>query len=302
MESGQLRLLLVRQRKRWIDHQTRQVVLIGGAQSKDAIAYQGLEEIPISRPPVGILRPFGSFAYEITQRHSRQLQRRREPARLDRYRRDGTRRIPGRKGPRELAILDPDKFPPAPYREYRGDPKQAYWFFDEETARAAVAFAGDRKKRERQMLTFVQDGEPLPVAKLGYAPLKYQPEKDGLTFKVEGAFLSEMPAELVGAGAKLGHAPGRIRFRVITGPAVQIGPATFRVRFDRAGMGGTLWLQEEHPGNGIYRHAVQPGHMLIPLKLTQGKAQTIAFPKIASQKAGTRVVELKATSSSQGFR
>src|ERR1035438_5277954 len=81
--------------------------------------------------------------------------------------------------------MEADKFAPAPYREYRGDPKQAYWFFDEETARAAVAFEGDRKKRERQMLTFVQDGEPLPVAKLGYASLKFQPAEAALTFKVD---------------------------------------------------------------------------------------------------------------------
>jgi hypothetical protein len=194
--------------------------------------------------------------------------------------------------------MDKDKFEPAPYSQYKGDPNKAYWFFDEETARAAAAFQGDRKKRLRQMLTFVEDGRPLPVAKQGFAPLKFQPEQDGLTFDVEGGFLSEMPPELIGAGEHLGHAPGPIMFRVITGPAIQIGPQTFRVQFDRGGMGDAIWIQAEHPGDDQYRRAVQPGQMLIPQNLAKGKPQTITFPKIENQKAGVKTIKLKATSNS----
>jgi hypothetical protein len=194
--------------------------------------------------------------------------------------------------------MDADRFPPAPYAKYKGDPKTAYWFFDEETALGAAAFCGDRRKREKQMLTFVQDGQALPVAKQGFAPLRFEPQADGRTFRVVGAFLSEVPAELAGAGTKLGHAPGPIQFRVITGPALQIGPDIFRVQFDRAGMGGVLWLQEEHPGDNWYRHAVQPGQLMLPAKLTEGKAQKIVFPKIGNRKRGARAVALAATSDS----
>jgi hypothetical protein len=194
--------------------------------------------------------------------------------------------------------MEPDEFPPAPYDKYKGDRAKSYWFFDEETARAAVAFQGDRKNRPRQMLTFVEDGHQLPVAKQGFAPLKFMPEKDGLTFKVKGGFLSEIPAELIGAGEKLGHAPGPIKFRVITGPAIQTGPETFRVQFDRGAEGGSIWIQEEHPGDDQYRHAVQPGQMNIPTKLDNGKPQVITFPKIASQQAGAKSVKLAATSGS----
>jgi hypothetical protein len=194
--------------------------------------------------------------------------------------------------------MEPDSFPPAPYRQYKGDPKKAYWFFDKETAKAAVQFNGDRKKREKQMLTFVQDGQLLPVAKLGFAPLKFMPGEDGLTFTVEGAFLPEVPRELIGGGTKLGHAEGPITFRVITGPAVQIGSNTFRIQFDRAGMGGDIWLQAEHPGSKEYRHAVQPGQMKIPAKLTSGTPQLITFPQIGNQKAGTKSISLSATSDS----
>lgn len=194
--------------------------------------------------------------------------------------------------------MEPDKFEPAPYKQYKGDPRKSYWFFDEETARAAAAFCGDRIKRKKQMLTFIQNGRQLPVATRGFAPLKFQPEQDGLTFKIEGGFLSELPKELIGAGIKLGHASGPIKFRVITGPAIQTGPNTFRIKFDREGLVGTIWLQAEHPGDEQYRRSVQPGQMVIPARLTTGIPQKITFPDIGDQKADTKTIELKATSDS----
>lgn len=194
--------------------------------------------------------------------------------------------------------MQPDNFSPAPYKKYKGDVGKAYWFFDRETAQAAMAFQGDRKKRKKQMLTFVQNGEAVPVAKLGFAPLKLIPESDGLSFSVEGSFLSEIPKQLIDAGEKLGYAPGPVSFRVITGPAIQTGPNTFRIQFDRGGMGGDLWLQEEHQGDSEYRHAVQPGQMRIPVKLTDGKPQKISFRKIEDQKSGTDSIWLSASSDS----
>jgi pimeloyl-ACP methyl ester carboxylesterase len=194
---------------------------------------------------------------------------------------------------------DPERFTPAPYAKYKGDPKQAYWFFDAEMARAAALFAGDGKARERQMLTFVQDGEPLPVAAQGFAALRFEPESDGLSFRVAGTFLTQMPQELMGGGAPLGHAAGPITFRLIAGPAVQAGRDRFRVQFNRGDIGGPIWIQEEHPGDVRYRHAVQPGQVTIPARLTQGKPQTITFPRILNQRAGEDSVELRATSDSK---
>jgi len=201
--------------------------------------------------------------------------------------------------------MDPDQFPAAPYDAFRGDPKKAFWFFDQETARAAVAFEGDRKNRAKQMLTFVEDGKLLPVATRGYAKLKFEPEADGITFRVHGDFLSELPPELVGAGTPLGHAAGRILFKRITGPAVQTGPNTFRLQFDRGTLDGNdrpkegaIWITEEHPGDGRYRHAVQPGQIVIPTRIAKGAPQGITFPIIQSQRAGVRALTLRATSTS----
>ena len=201
--------------------------------------------------------------------------------------------------------MDADQFPAAPYDAFRGDPKKAYWFFDEETARAAVAFEGDRKKRAKQMLTFLEDGKPLPVAKQGFARIRFDPQGDDLSFRVRAGFLSEMPAELVGGGTPLGHAPGAIRFKKIVGPVVQIGPGTFRLQFDRGTLDGgakpkesTIWITEEHPGDRDYRHAVQPGQIVISTRNTKGVPQEIAFPAIQDRKTGVRALTLRATSTS----
>ena len=203
----------------------------------------------------------------------------------------------------DSGLIEPDHFAPAPYRDYPGDPKKAYWFFDRETALAAVAFDGDRQPREQQMVTFVQDGKPLAVKPgLAGGQLKFEPEADGLTFKVEGGFLSEIPAGLVGAGTKLGHAAsGAFKFRKITGPVVQTGPNTFRIQFDGQSDGdgeGGASIMVEHPGDAHYRRAVQPMNVQIPARLTEGKPQVLTFPKIENQPANVKSLALRAASDS----
>jgi hypothetical protein len=223
-------------------------------------------------------------------------------------------RLPKRnphKGPVRLKKIDPesgwltdtggmedDTNAPAPYKRYKGNPRDAYWWFDGETARAAAAFEGDRKSRKKQMLTFIQDGTLLPVAKTGFASLKFEPEKDGITFHVIGGFLPSVPKELIHAGEKLGHAEGPIRFYVITGPAVQIDSNTFRIQFDRGGP-GPVWIEESQKGNKEYRHAVQPAKMDIPEKIIKGPSQTIIFPQIHDQEVGAKYIVLGATADSK---
>jgi hypothetical protein len=203
----------------------------------------------------------------------------------------------------DSGLIEPDRFAPAPYRDYTGDPKKAYWFFDRETALAAAAFDGDRQPREKQMVTFVQDGKPLAVKPgLAGGQIKFEPEADGLTFKVEGGFLSEIPAGLVGAGTRLGHATsGAFKFRKITGPVVQTGPRTFRIQFDgqsTASGGGGASIMVEHPGDAHYRRAVQPMTVQFPARLFEGKPQLLTFPKIADQPADAKSLPLRATSDS----
>ncbi|MGN6178712.1 MAG: hypothetical protein ACTHNW_06005 [Mucilaginibacter sp.] len=191
-----------------------------------------------------------------------------------------------------------DEHPPALYNNFKGSAADGYWFFDKETAMAAVKFEGDRVARRKQMPTFIQDGKLLNVTRIGYAPLKFESHPDGVTFDVEGGFLSMVPNELIGAGEKLGHAPGPVKFKVVNGPAVQTGAKTFRLQFDRWGMGGQIFILESKAGNKVYRYAVQPGMINIPAKLTSGSTQSITFTQIDVVKAGTKSIQLNATSTS----
>lgn len=194
--------------------------------------------------------------------------------------------------------MNPDTFEPSAYSTYKGNVSKSYWFFDSEIATAAAAFDGDRKSRKKQMLTFIQDEKQLPVAKQGFAPLKLEPEKDGITFKLQGDFLKELPPELIGSGTPLGHSPGQISFSVIAGPAIQIDSDKFRIQFNRGDQGGAIWLQAEQKGNNEYRHAVQPAQLQISSVLTLGQEQQITFPIIADQKVSVGTIKLNAKSDS----
>ncbi|WP_158994592.1 hypothetical protein [Mucilaginibacter sp. L196] len=194
--------------------------------------------------------------------------------------------------------MNKDEYILAPYVLFKGPASEGYWFFDKETATAAANFEGDRIKRKKQMPTFIQDGQQVLVAKLGYAALKFEPDPDGVSFHFRGGFLPQLPPELIGSGEALGHSSGGITFRVITGPAIQIGPDSFRLQFDRTGMGGELWIQEVQVGDSEYRYAVQPGMIRIPTKLTTGKPQKIKFAQIPDLTKNATSVPLQAESDS----
>ena len=194
--------------------------------------------------------------------------------------------------------VQPDKHAAAPYGRYTGEKNKAYWFFDQTIAEAAVTFDGDRKQRQHQMLTFEQDGSLLPVAKEGFAPLKFEPEADGITFRLKAAFLTAIPEELVDAGRPLNHANGHIRLSVITGPVEQVGPEEFRLAMRRGDTGGDIWIEEQQDGDARFRKAVQPGRVHIPAPGGEGDAQTIAFDPIPDQQPGMQHIQLQAHSSS----
>ena len=194
--------------------------------------------------------------------------------------------------------VQPDRWPAAPAGSYRGDPSQSYWFFNGIMARAAAAFSGDRIQRQKQMLTFRQDGKLLPVAAQGFAALRFEPEADGITFHLTPESLPSVPVGLIGAGTALGHTDGPIELSVLTGPAIQISRYEFRIDLHRGSMGGDLWIEERQAGDDAYRKAVQPGKMLIPTRLTEGSAQNIRFDPIADQRSTTGFIPLHAISSS----
>lgn len=201
---------------------------------------------------------------------------------------------------------------PAPVGEYRGDPKQAFWFFDRELAMATEKYEAADRGLKPQLVGFVQDGKMAPQTDTHLqVTLKFEPEADGLTFKLPGAFYDSVPSgsprppDWVGlpVGSPVGHAGrGAVSIDPVCGPVEKLNADTFAVQFQKETLLDTnarsyeLVFAATHPGDATYKPAVQQAHLYIPARNTQGAEQHISFPEIPNQKAGTKSLRLGATS------
>jgi len=184
--------------------------------------------------------------------------------------------------------------PAAPYADYTGNPKDAFWCFDETMARATEAIYAEQRGKKPQLLS-VTDGRQ-PVEKGNGEPVTpaFIPLGDDLTFRLSTAFLDSVPpgnpkATLwtrLPVGSPLGHATegGPIQLSRIVGPCVQTGPDTFQLRFGRAEYTANrrnhdLWLVASQPGDEHYKSIVQQAMVHVtPTKV--GTPQRITFPAL----------------------
>ncbi|HSV15770.1 MAG TPA: hypothetical protein VLI90_16025 [Tepidisphaeraceae bacterium] len=206
--------------------------------------------------------------------------------------------------------------PPGPVQRYGGDGVDAFWAFDEEMAQATQNYHADQIGKRPQLIGFVQNGQLVPATRTHeMVHLKFLPEADGETFKLQTRFLdtvTSMDPQNDGAGknnhvrwtglpagSPLGHASGGgpIQLHRIEGPIEQIDADTFRLSFYRGCTSRqAIWVYATHPGDEHYKSAVQQASMPVPHN-TGGDEQTITFPAIADQQTSATTVTLAATSS-----
>jgi hypothetical protein len=194
--------------------------------------------------------------------------------------------------------------------EYQGDPKEAFWFFDEETARAVEKYQAQHRGKRPQLVGFVQDGK-MAEQKNSHlqVDLKFEPQADGVTFNLRGAFYDAVPSgsprlpQWTGlpTNSPLGHASdGGISIERICGPFEKIGSDTFALRLQKENTSldtrYELVFAAKHAGDIEFKAAVQQAHMFVPGRNALGAEQRITFAEIPDQKAGTRSVRLNATS------
>ncbi|MCS3798663.1 hypothetical protein [Niastella sp. OAS944] len=201
--------------------------------------------------------------------------------------------------------------PPAPVKEYTGDAKQAFWFFDKEMVNATQAYQAAYRNKKAQLLGFIQNNKIVAQRNTHQqVDLAFQPLHDGITFKLTPAFLDTVPAahartaEWTGlpAGSPIAHANnGHIVINRITGPFKKINDSTFQICFEKGlndlAKGYQCWFAAEHAGDAGFKPAVQQAKMDIPVRNTEGRSQTINFPKIENVKQHVRSLPLMATSS-----
>ena len=198
----------------------------------------------------------------------------------------------------------------APVGKYVGDPKQAFWFFDEETAKAVEKYEAIYRGFKPQLVGYVQDGKMIPQTDSHLqVTLKFEPQADGVTFKLTDAFYDAVPSGSprlpvwtgLPTNSPLGHASsGEISIERICGPFVKLNSETFALRLGRENITNEthyeLVFAAKHSGDAEYKPAVQQAHMFVPARNMQGVEQKITFPEIANQKTEPQEVKLNASS------
>lgn len=200
---------------------------------------------------------------------------------------------------------------PAPVGKYQGDASQAFWYFDEEQAKATTAYQSLHRNQKAELIGYMQHGKMVEQRNTHQqVNLKFEPEADGVTFKLHAAFYDTVPGGSprlpvwtgLAIGEKIGHAKGggAIKIDRITGPVVKLDDSTFKVSsqlgFWENQHSYELWFAATHPGDEEYKPAVQQSQMLVPPRNVQGKEQHLTFSAIPNQKQNKKGIKLKATS------
>ena len=214
--------------------------------------------------------------------------------RIDRWRPDG-----------------PPAAPAARHADYAGDARVAFWCFDEEMVRATEALYAEQRGKLPALLSITDGRQPLEQGSGEPVSPGFFPDEDGLTFRLKTAFLPSVPGNSpkgalwtglpVNAALPVPTKPLPIKLSRIVGPFVQTGPDGFRVRYGRAEYtenrrNHDLWIVADYSGDEHLRGVVQQA-MVRVAPSAEGAPQTIQFPAIADQPAGTVSLRLPASSS-----
>ena len=189
---------------------------------------------------------------------------------------------------------------PAPCTRYKGDPHDAFWYFDKEMASLTEERYAATRGRRNQYVSIAQNGELLAYRPESHVKLSapFLPDEDGVTFRLEGVFVDSTRTALSDDHAK-GAVP---RFCVVSGPCVQVSNGVFRLQFYCTGLSNRrrwngITLCVEADGDRRYKSAVQEINVTLPNN-SDGAAQSIDFPPIPDIHADREEVILEATSDS----
>lgn len=187
----------------------------------------------------------------------------------------------------------------APYVRYKGDPHDAFWYFDEEMAGLTEEIYRSEAGKKPQYVGFMQDGRLLSRRADAHVKVSvpFRPKGDGLTFHLKAVYTDSMCTALSDD-----HADVPATISRICGPVHQVDDTTFMVSFYRMGMHnrrrtGSITLLAASEGDRHYKGAVQELGMEIPYRQMEGRRQCILFPGLDDVGEGTsEVVPLNATS------
>ena len=182
---------------------------------------------------------------------------------------------------------------PGPVAAYKGDPADAFWYFDEEMAQATLAYQARFRGKKRQLVGVLQNGRPVPQQN---THMQLHPEfrtcGDEVTLAIKPFFYDTVsdgsPRHKTWShqdpGSAIGHAEGLPYLEIIAAPARVSSDTTLTLEWNRM----AAWEEKEvfidfcikHPGDKNYRPAVQQARITIPFRLKEGREQHIRFDPI----------------------
>jgi len=196
---------------------------------------------------------------------------------------------------------DNQRVAPSSFARYKGDPHDAFWYFDEEIALETEKYYEKQRDKKNQYIGIVQNGKLLPFDKESHTQynVKLEPGDDGITFRLSAAFTDSLRQRPTNEHALT----EKIRIDRINGPVQKVNDSIFRVQFYRMGLNNTkrtgdIYLLAHHKGDKDYKSAVQQLNIRIPYPNREGKEQHIVFPPLKNVKKGTKPITLNATSDS----
>jgi len=198
--------------------------------------------------------------------------------------------------------------PAAPVGEYTGNANNAFWVFDGELAKEVETFGAMYAGKKLELLGYVQkDGVVAQIPKRHVrVALKFEPEADGITFRLSGTFLDTVPYDWRGLkeGDAITHAQDTSKISIdrICGPVARIGPETFAIRENRVGMDNpkrstSICLMLSDSGDETHRPMMLESELKFPLVNKDGQDQEIKFSLPQNVPLGTVLLPLSANSS-----
>ncbi|MGI6224448.1 MAG: hypothetical protein ACOYJG_12735 [Prevotella sp.] len=188
---------------------------------------------------------------------------------------------------------------PASYRDYRGDPHDAFWYFDKEMAMATEQYYAQSLGKQTQFVGYRLNSKLTGYNRKLHAGTIIHPmfQTDGVTFS-----LSALYTDSTRTKPTLSHGKYPIKIRVISGPVEQINDTTFKFARYRAVSNRKdveeLWFQAIGPADKKYKAAAQQLEAVVPRTNTEGLRQSISFASIQDVDSSVRSIPLSAVSDS----
>ena len=166
----------------------------------------------------------------------------------------------------KMPALETSRPAPAPFAEYKGDPHDAFWYFDREMAELTEARYRETRGKAMQYVGFMDKDKLIPYNDRlqGGMQWTFVPSSKKLIFSLKPVYTDATHNTLSDK-----HGTGRLHIEVISGPVKKIGDNTFEVYPYEAGWDNPhrsfcCWLVAVAEPDGKFKGAVQPLQVVLP--------------------------------------